>query len=173
MPTDRRRFLVLAGAAALLAGLSAQAWRYRQALIDWLPPSRASEETLLRVVDLLIPADETPGAVDLGIHRQLAQLAREDVGFKRLLRWGGQWLDEQAERAAGPAFRHATAAVQEAILEQCAGAARGSLPERYFSRLREECFARYYARPEVWPSLGYVGPPQPMGHLDYTDAPAA
>ena len=47
----------------------------------------------------------------------------------------------------------------------------GSTPKRFFDHVRSAAFTEYYARPETWASLGYKGPPQPLGFMDFTQPP--
>ena len=50
-------------------------------------------ETLSAVVAVLVPADVTPSAADLGVHHQLATLSNTVPNYARMLTEGGHWLE--------------------------------------------------------------------------------
>lgn len=42
----------------------------------------------------------------------------------------------------------------------------------FFKSIRQHVFYGYYSNPVSWKVVGYFGPPQPVGYLDYADPPS-
>lgn len=172
MPLNRRSWLKLttSGAALPGAGLFALPRRLRMRLVPITDLERA---VVSRIVGLLVPADETPGALQLGVDRELLA----DIEKKRWdSRWVAEavsWLDTQASNDAGKKFLALDEPRQIALLERMEATQKGSAPARVFRMLRNATMTAYYARPESWPSLGFDGPPQPAGFPGYASPPAA
>jgi len=163
MPVSRRGFLKWSTVVwALTRLLPVHAAR---------PPAKPSfDATLGAWLDTLIPADETPSATQLGVDRMMLAAARNDSDYRIVLDFGRKWLDAQARSRGATEFAALDVAGREAIAARAAGA--GEAPEYYFYlSTREEAFAFYYAQPESWPGMGYRGPPQPLGHMDYARKP--
>ena len=69
---------------------------------------------------------------------------------------------------------HGNGMVKEILLENVKTAeqsAERSLPRVFFKAVQYYAFEIYYAHPETWVSLGYPGPPQPMGFPNYAEPP--
>jgi len=139
----------------------------------FLPSQITSREvkTLEAFLDTLIPSDETPGAIELGVAERIRLLADQDYRYKRLLKSGCVWLDNKASERAADTFSSLDPAKREDIVREASGSGRESLPRTFFERVRSDSFTHYYAQPETWKSLGYKGPPQPDGFPDYADFP--
>lgn len=97
---SRRHFVKLGifTACAPWIGPAAQCWatqKGRQALL-------LSEQVLLtRYIDLLIPADQSPGALDLQVHLQVMEYADTKV---HLIKQGVRWLNRAAQQLHGKNF---------------------------------------------------------------------
>lgn len=126
---------------------------------------------ITRVVDLMVPRDETPGAVDLGIDQRVIQELESNRSLAKAYAWALLDLDREAALMHRDNFLALDAATQERLLQGLADAPRSTSGRRIVLKLREDTMRYYYARPEVWPSLGFDGPPQPRGFLDYTEPP--
>ena len=131
----------------------------------------ATGYTLGAWLDTLIPADETPSATQLGVDRLLIVAASDNRDYRTLLAFGQIWLDSQARLRGAPDFAALDAGGREAVATQAAGARAGSALRRFFDVTRQDTITRYYQQPGSWPGLGYSGPPQPLGHPDYTRSP--
>jgi hypothetical protein len=130
----------------------------------------ASDPTLGAWLDTLIPADETPSATQLGVDRMMLAAERNDPDYRIVLDFGRKWLDAQARTRGATDFADLDTAGREAVAARAAAA--GDAPEyHFFLSTRQEAFAFYYVQPESWPGLGYRGPPQPLGHMDYARKP--
>ena len=127
--------------------------------------------TLDAFIDRLIPADETPGAVELGVTKQLLDKAKMNRRYSNLLIKGCDWLDQQARSQGYTSFSLLPLNHQEAIIQQAADSPRRTLPGVFFKRLWKDTCFYYYSHPEVLKRLTYAGPPQPAGFLDYSSPP--
>jgi hypothetical protein len=167
----RRDWLKLAAGGATLAILGGLAWHFRQLRLRLYPITDHERAILTRIVDLLVPRDETPGAVDLGVHQRVigeldVDRTRAKASAEALL-----GLDRDARARHGADFLALDEAPQEDLLLSLAAAPRSTPAGRFVRLLRHDTMRFYYAHPEVWPSLGFDGPPQPRGFLDYTEPP--
>jgi len=132
--------------------------------------SQVTDATLGAWLDTLIPADETPSATQLGVDRMMLAVERRDPDYRIVLDFGRKWLDKQARAQGAADFAALDATDRGAIAARAAAA--GDSPEYYFFlSTRDEAFAFYYQQPESWPGLGYGGPPQPLGYMDYMRKP--
>lgn len=163
MPLSRRDFLKWPIVMWVLA-------RWFPARAATSPAQQAPAATLGAWLDTLIPADETPSATQLGVDRMMLAAAANDPDYRIVLDFGRKWLDVQAQARGAKDFAALDTAAREAVAARAAGA--GEAPEYYFYiSTREEAFKFYYSQPESWPGMGYRGPPQPLGHMDYTRKP--
>lgn len=136
-------------------------------------PARLSLQhaTLLALIDTLIPADETPSASQLGLDRQLMHHAQSIENYMALLALGCQWLDARAEASHGILFRELTEPHRAAIVALAETSQPDSIPRQFFNHVRTDLFNFYYSHPDILPSLGLQGAPQPFGYIDYVHAP--
>lgn len=132
------------------------------------------ERTLFtRYCDTLMPRDAvSPSASDLGVDVRLAIEAGGEKEFSRLIARGVRWLDQRAAVSYGSKFSVLSEEHRTALVEEAAGAPRGTAERQFFERTRNRVFALYYAQHGAWPSLQYAGPPQPLGFPDYTQPPS-
>ena len=127
--------------------------------------------TLGAIVDHLVPAADLPGAVALGIDRQILAAADGDPAFSALLLGGIRWLDAAAARDFRALnFRDLAAAEQRSLLEQAErnGNSDGA---SLFASLRQRTMLLYYAHPRIVAAFRYAGPPQPDGFPDFEQPP--
>ena len=123
-------------------------------------------------LDTLVPADETPSATILGVDKQILAKAATLPEYTHLIQQGCRWLDTQAFQYKMRDFPALQERARIAVVEQAAAARPRSLPRVFFEATRSDAFFYYYGHPESWPGLGFQGPPQPHGYLDYTQSPA-
>lgn len=134
-------------------------------------PTPSAGDTLGAWLDTLIPADETPNATQLGVDKLLIAAARSDGDYLALLTFGRIWLDLQARQHGVSGFAALDANAREAVAARAAGSRPGSTQRRFFDATLQDALTYYYQQPASWPGLGYTGPPQPLGYMDYTRAP--
>lgn len=138
-----------------------------------VPITDLERGVVARIVDLLIPSEETPGARRLGLDRELLADIEKTRWDARWVAEAVLWLDAQARAGDGDDFLALDEAGQTALLHRMGAAPEGSAPARVFRLLRNAAMTAYYARPESWPSLGFDGPPQPAGFPGYAGPPTA
>lgn len=140
-------------------------------LKDLFMPARLNNGergTIGAFIETLIPRDETPGALELGVAEKILDTASEDTEYRRLIRKGCGWLDRKAVGWGGSGYLSLGEHEREEVAGESAVAPAGSVPRIFFERVRSDAFFHYYAHPASWPGLGYKGPPQPDGYPDYT-----
>ena len=163
---SRRRFLAMSLAAGLLL-------KARSVFGATMAPSRVRRDPLKSLpafLDTLLPADESPSASELGVHRHIIAAARSSRS-RHLLRAGCAWLDREARQRGAADFASIDQSARDAIVARAAAAPRRSLPRIFFDAVRANAFKLYYADARSWVGLGYEGPPQPAGFPDHAAPP--
>jgi Gluconate 2-dehydrogenase subunit 3 len=174
VPNLTRRFFLKLGITSAALGILGSLIPRR-----WLPgripdPITPTEMAIVsRYIDILIPADDSPGALDLDVHKQLLSQAEHNAQLRDSLKQGCEWLDDQAQQHH--ASHYLALALDDQILLVAAAeqAEPGSVPQRFFTRLRDFSMQHYYSDARSWPQLGYQGPPQPRGFPDYQSPPSS
>ena len=157
MTLHRRTWLKLVAHSpwlALLLGTGAGAQQDEEAL-----PAR----DLKLLVDTLVPADESPGAVALGIHRAIETDIRQRAGYRELLTGGMDWFNRESQARFQARFSDLPEEARILLLTVAEKSPRNSAQHRLFSVLRRDVMQRYYTHPDAWAQLHYQGPPQPDG----------
>lgn len=175
MRPSRRTFIVrnlLAGCLAVLSPLSGRSAR-AVALTgnEGARSQHIDSDTLAAHLDTLIPADNSPAAVELGVMDKLLARAARDAAYRRLLVRGCQWLDARSRSMFGAGFSTLDLAKRERIVAAAADSPPRSVPRVFFRVTWDDAVFHYYADPRSWPTLGYAGPPQPRGFPDHARAP--
>lgn len=163
MGVSRRSILKALGLGGLMTLAGGIAWKFRHKLI---PFSEREEKILSRYIDLFIPADESPGALDLKLDASIINKARSNSEYAWLMRQGCAWLEQEAQSVFRVAFLGLPEDRQIILIEHLSSQKRGSAGFRFFRTLREDLFGEFYSRPESWISLGFNGPPQPLGFMN-------
>jgi hypothetical protein len=166
MQSARRRFLSCSAVAYLLARcpeLLAAAAKFKA--------NREPLQSFPAYVDTLIPEDETPGGVALGLDGQIIAKAKNDADYEYLLTRGCQWLDEQARQRGADSFTALQPADREAVVSAAQASPDRSLARVFFNATRDDALLFYYSNPASWPGLGFRGPPQPQGYADFARRP--
>src|SRR5215470_5540886 len=115
----RRRFLELSASSAAAAALAGGACRRDRAEPPKLAAlTEAEYATTTAACDRILPRDEDPGAVDLGVPEYIDHaLATELARLRDRFTAGLRALDAAAQQRAGARFCDATAAVRDHILD--------------------------------------------------------
>lgn len=123
-------------------------------------------------VDTLIPADRhSPAASELDVPRRMIETNRRQPVYLKLVRLGCRWLDRRAKAIGRTTFSALDDRRREMIVEQAARLTAKGLPNAFFRVVRHNAMVLYYSTAESWPALGYDGPPQPDGFMDYRQPP--
>ncbi len=128
-------------------------------------------QTLGAFLRTLIPADETPSALQAGVKEKIIAKAAADSRYETMLRKGCQWLDLKARNIGKNDFYELSDGERELVVARAASGEKGSIPYLFFASMRYDAFYYYYADPVTWKSLNYQGPPQPKGFRDYVLPP--
>ncbi|NOX08910.1 MAG: gluconate 2-dehydrogenase subunit 3 family protein [Gammaproteobacteria bacterium] len=130
------------------------------------------QNTLRAFIDVLLPEDETPSASQLGIDEEILTRVANHPNYTRLLHGGLAWLDKMAYAQYNRrGFTLLTQAQREAIVRMAEATKMPSAQRLFFEQIRKDSFLFYYSHPQSWSNLGFNGPPQPAGFIDYTQAP--
>jgi len=171
---SRRTLLTTLFGLPLLAGPAVPT---RHAAAARRPPrfDEHAERTISSVINRMLPGDELPGAVALGIDRRIPAMAevppRQPLfELRRGFAEGVAWLDTQARAAGAADFLRLDEARQEAVLVT---AVTSDVEDAAFfvGTLRDRAFALYYTDPSIVAAFAYAGPPQPAGFPDFQEAP--
>lgn len=123
-------------------------------------------------IDILIPADDgTPAASSLHVPRAVVDAAARDRRVQRILAMGCRRLNNTAKTLGVRNFSALREQSREDIVEATAAPGAAPLPKAFFTIVRDLSMRAYYAHAAAWGGLGYAGPPQPDGFIDYRDAP--
>ena len=166
MPLYRRTWLKLLTHSPWLLVFCGK-WVGAQQTLAVLPT-----QDLKLLIDTLVPADETPGAVALGIHTAIETSIRAHSNYQELLLNGVVWLNRESERHFQARFSELPEVSREFLLTVAESSPRTSAQRQLFTVLRNDVMQRYYTRADAWAQLGYRGPPQPLGFMDYSEPPA-
>ncbi len=167
----RRLFLkiCIATVTTTLAGLTAFKYHLFQSVNAQL--SKEEQNILSRYLNTLIPSDETPGGLDLNVHIDLLTKAERDQFFRSVIKDGCHWLNQQAHLKGYENYLILSELQQEEITALSAEAESNTTEYKFFTHIRHTAFHFYYAKPQVWHSLGFNSPPQPNGFPDFQSQP--
>jgi len=150
------------------------------------------------IAALIIPTDEDPGANEAGVADYIDRLVAESEKDQKRYIKGLKWIDNVSRDWHNKDFVALTVKEQVALLiaideseskiyrpvsgllERINCTINASLSklfgvglsEKFFDKIRTDVFYGYYSSPISWKSVGYYGPPQPVGYLDHATAPS-
>lgn len=160
MPS-RRDLLKIAAAAPAVA--SAQHAHSGEKFVQLARPvapkafDKARFQMITRLVDLVIPRTETPGAADAGVDFQIDGTAAGKPEIRAQLERGLAALDSFARKERGQKFMALAAADQIALLEAASGHAN-SEAGRFFQMVKAMTIEGYYSTREgLEQELGWHG----------------
>ena len=163
----RRTFLQFIGLGAV-TGLGGWLWtRYH----DNRALTTNEQLTLKAFLDTLIPADDTPGAIDLDVHSRILAQAARNAHYRRLVHAGCRTLDNLALSSKSRPFHKLGLTPRDAVVHALVRS-EGDKRHRFFDSTQRRAFHFYYSDPRSWPGVCYAGPPQPRGFTDYKQPPA-
>lgn len=151
------------------------------------------------IADLIVPADEDPGATDAGVAGYIDKLAAGSEKKQRLYSKGLAWVDKVSlkqydkdflslsikeqielfitiEKSENMYNRPVSSIIErinkkiDLIIDDLFGIGYSS---NFFREIRKDVFHGYYSSPLSWKAVGYYGPPQPAGYPDYSYPPSS
>jgi hypothetical protein len=128
-------------------------------------------KTIEALLATLIPDDETPGALKLGVADKITSKAAKEPQYRRIIRKGSAWLDKAAGKLNSKRFVDLQEDERDSMIAIALKKDADALPGIFIKLMRSDAFKYYYGNLLSWPQLGYAGPPQPNGFPDYADIP--
>ncbi len=126
----------------------------------------AQRKTVASLADVILPADHLgPAASALGVPAFLDEWISapypQQKGDRPVILDGLQWIEAESQRRFGMDFSAVTDAERHQVCSDIAQPPAAK-PEwksaaRFFARFRALCSAAYFATPEGWKAIGYVG----------------
>jgi gluconate 2-dehydrogenase gamma chain len=165
------RMLSIAAAAATFPGFSKWSFAYghqsgqraqiKPAAYQPLFFTAAEYSMIERLADLIIPADETPGAKEAGVAEFIDLMTSRDSELQRNFRSGLQWLDSHSRKVHGESFLTLTTGQQISLLDPLAykkkfrfGEERG---REFFNSIREYTIMGFYTSEVGLKELDFPG----------------
>jgi gluconate 2-dehydrogenase gamma chain len=130
---------------------------------DYTPEYFSPHEfaVISRLADLIIPRDDTPGALDAGVPEYIDAMVAHMPAAQVRLSGGIQWLDRHCGEQFGKPFLECAAAEQRHVLDllsQRAGLPRSLRPARaFFVQVRDLACDGFYSSKLGFEELGYKG----------------
>jgi hypothetical protein len=133
------------------------------------------------VICLIIPTDDDPGAKEAGVIFKLDQVVANSDKLKELYTKGIEWLNYMSQKVSNKAsFIDLNRSEKIKILKISDSSSPSHLykvspslyvntriARRFFYTIKRQTFEIFYTSEVGWQVVGYQGPPQWKGHLDY------
>jgi gluconate 2-dehydrogenase gamma chain len=122
----------------------------------------APEYTMIEnLTDIILPADDTPGAREAGVPEFIDLMVSRDSNLQRDFRIGLGWLDTHSQKTLGKAFLNLNADQQTALLESLAYKKKFRPDEgrgrKFFGVVREYTVMGFYTSEIGLKELDYPG----------------
>lgn len=124
-------------------------------------------------IDLLLPEDLLPGALQLKADNVILKKAEQDAQYAQAIRQGVHWLNFLAQKLNKTDFSSLPEDSQLKIVALSEHSQLATLPNLFYLTVRQDVFQFYYAHPEILKYFPYSRPPQPLGFADFTEAPVS
>ena len=147
---------------------------------------------------IIIPTDEDPGATEAGVVDYIDKIVAASNKRQQIYSKGLKWIDDLSKEKYGNDFltldmkkqikmlrridesetmkrRPASNFIElvdrkiDTIWDDHFGVGRNS---HFFKTIQKDVFVAFYSNPISWQSIGYYGPPQPGGYLDFAQPPS-
>jgi hypothetical protein len=134
------------------------------------------------VTSLIIPTDADPGAREAGVVFELDRNVANSEELKELYEDGTEWLDYMAMKTSDKESFLGLSHNEKINILRLADSARFSYiykvylfiryrvsgtVRKYFYTIQKQTIEAFYTSKTGWKVVGYQGPPQWSGHLDY------
>jgi len=121
----------------------------------------AEYATIERLADIIIPADDTPGATQAGVAEFIDLVVSREGMLQRAFRSGFDWLDARSQKLFGTKFLALTAEQQISLLESLAYQEKHRAGEEhgreFFNLAREYTVMGFYTSEIGLKELDYPG----------------
>jgi len=109
-----------------------------------------------------------PGATGSGIHERVLKIISERNDPGRIFDHGMDYIERQSLNIYGKSFYMLDEEGRRSIIMKLITDSHPKSPQVFFfTKYREIVIVSYYTSKKVWKGLGYNGPPQPKGFMDY------
>ncbi|WP_421781653.1 gluconate 2-dehydrogenase subunit 3 family protein [Kiloniella litopenaei] len=122
-------------------------------------------------LDTLLPATDSPSASELGVDLDILELSKSIKNYPQLISWGIQWLDYNARERYGAPFPDLSESQKINIVQIAEKSPADYNAHNFFKQVLADAMNAYYSKPITWKNLGFDGPPQPDGFLDFSASP--
>lgn len=130
------------------------------------------EAALFAWMEVLLPTDNSsPGAGRLGVHRELIDEAKRRRQSMQLLKFGVNWANTEARKLGAKDFSDISYEQAREIVSKAESMGQQTIAGLFFDHTLRDGKQFYYAHKEAWGGIGFPHTPQPMGFMDYTEAP--
>ena len=148
---------------------------------------------------IIIPSDDDPGATEAGVVDYIDRSVADSDKRQGIYRKGLKWLEDLSQEEYGTDFLTVDLMKQIELLRRIDETATvrsrpvSSFMERldrkidnvwdsqfgigyhsvFFKTLHRDVILAFYSDPISWQAVGYYGPPQPVGYLDFSQPPSS
>ncbi|RBP53501.1 gluconate 2-dehydrogenase subunit 3-like protein [Arenicella xantha] len=121
-------------------------------------PRKQPETTLASMIDTLVPRDEFPGGIDIGLDQTIAQQMAQQPKLNQLIARLLPIIERSAVTEYHRAFYRLTIDQREAQLSKHWYQSTNPIVRRDFMQFRRHVLAQYYESPIGQQSMGYQHP---------------
>lgn len=178
MKLTKREFLTTAIKGLIYASIgrfiNLPKYSHAQAIPPYLAPN---EKAIFRAfISRLVPKDKDPGVVELSMGNLIETMLRVTPEVRPVIPVGLKGVDETSRLMFDKkGFLELRDADKDKVIKAIElGKAQGETwkklsSQKFFDTIRMFTVGIYYSDPAVWTFIGYPGPGQPHGYLDYAD----
>ena len=123
-------------------------------------------------VETLLPTDDlSVGAGSLMIHLKVIEKADGISQYRSLLELGVVWANSAAKRHGASSFAALKPEQAEAVVAEAEASGLNAVSGLFFYHTLRDAKHYYYLDAASWPGVGFPHTPQPLGFMDFTEAP--
>ena len=151
------------------------------------------------IAAIIIPSDDDPGATEAGVVDYIDRSVADSEKRQGVYTKGLKWMDDLSQEEYGTDFLTLDLKEQINLLRQIDESATmrtrpvsglmGRVDRKidkiwddqfgigkksvFFKTIRRDVIFAFYSSPISWQAIGYFGPPQPVGYLDFSQPPSS
>ncbi len=129
------------------------------------------EHSFSTLIDTFVPADDAPGAIDLGIDRVLLEQVNSNSDYLNKVTQSLQMLHESATEKYHQPFDRISLAQRTRLVEYFLSSREDTNTHLQLTSLRLKTMTKYYTSAAAFEMLNYH-PPSQGGYPDYDSPPA-